>query len=244
MPSLELPIIYEDGDMMVINKPAGIVVNRAKSVLGETVADWADKRSEKDKVISDKEEENELFRKRSGVAHRLDKETSGCLLLAKNPKALTNLLGQFKSRLIKKEYLALVHGHLRPATGTVKLPLRRSRFDRERWEIHYAGKSAETEWRVEKYLASQLGDLSLVRLFPVTGRTHQIRVHFSHLGFPIVSDDKYLSKILRRADRDRLWHHFLHAEVIKFKDLDGRWQKATAPLPDDCQKLLSWIDNG
>ncbi len=243
MASLELAILYEDENIWVVNKPPGVVVNRAVTTLGETVQDWVDKKLG---IYEDKklDIEGELFRKRSGVAHRLDKETSGCLLIAKNPPALSSLLKQFKTRVIKKEYLALVHGHLRPEEGTVRLPMRRSRFDRERFEIHYAGKTAETGWKVEKYLLSPLGELSLVRIYPLTGRTHQIRVHFAHLGYPLFADDKYLFKRQRAADRERLWHHFLHAQTIKFMDMKGVWQKVTAPLPDDCLKLLSWIDNG
>ncbi len=225
---LSLTILWEDKDMMVVNKPPFVVVNRAESIKGETVSDWADRKL----GITGKDEE--IFRKRSGVAHRLDKETSGCLLIAKNPVALKSLLKQFHDRETKKEYLALVHGHFSPTEGTIRLPLSRSRFDREKWEIKYSGKMAETSWKVEKYFR----ETTLIRLFPKTGRTHQIRVHLAHIGFPIFADEKYLTKSLVAGDREKLPFHFLHAEKIGFRDLEGRWQTVVAPLPMEEAKLL------
>src|SRR3990167_2215831 len=179
MEKLQLPIIWEDEQMLVVNKPPFVVVNRAETVKEETVADWAERHCEEafrrgNLYGSPREyarDDEELFRKRSGVAHRLDKETSGCLLIAKNPRALTALLAQFKTREVKKEYLALVHGHLLPGEGTIRLPLARSRHDREKWEVKYSGKTAETGWKVEEYYRQA----TLVRLFPRTGRTHPIR---------------------------------------------------------------------
>jgi len=246
---LNLTILWEDRDIMIINKPPFVVVNRAESIKGETVQDWADRHCEEcthDAAIhidrlpryarNDKEtrDDEEVFSKRSGVAHRLDKETSGCLLIAKNPTALKSLLRQFRDREIKKEYLALVHGRMTPASGTIRLPLSRSRYDREKWEIRYSGKMAETTWLVEKYFS----ETTLVRLFPMTGRTHQIRVHLAHLGFPIFSDEKYLTRSLLAGDRARLARHFLHAETIVFKSLGGLAIKVSAELGGDLEKVL------
>ena len=238
--------------MMVINKPPFVVVNRAESIRGETVQDWIEKtqklppaeasalqhlRAGKNSKTRDKDEE--VFVRRSGVAHRLDKETSGCLLIAKKPAALKSLLRQFHDRLTKKEYLALVHGHLTPESGTIRLPLARSRFDREKWAIKYSGKMAETTWEVEKYFVGT----TLVRLLPRTGRTHQIRVHLAHMGFPIFSDEKYLTKSLVPDDRLKLPFHFLHAQKIGFRDMAGEWQSIEAPLPEDAAKLLLLMES-
>ncbi len=234
MENLKLETLWEDADALVVNKPAGVVVNRAESIKGETVQDWTERQS-----WFPEGDAGELFFRRSGVAHRLDKETSGCLLIAKNPEALTSLLAQFKQRVVKKEYLALVHGRVGPKEGTVRLPLARSRFDREKWEIKYSGKMGETAWRVEKYYR----ELTLVRLFPKTGRTHQIRVHLAHLGYPIFADEKYLTKSLIAGDRSRLDHHFLHAAKISFKNMKGEWVSVEAPLPTDARELLSWIES-
>jgi 23S rRNA pseudouridine1911/1915/1917 synthase len=251
---LNLTILWEDRDIMVINKPPFVVVNR-----GETVQDWVDRKlgviptevEESSRSLEhtrdDREEEEfELFMKRSGVAHRLDKETSGCLLIAKSPAALKSLLRQFHDREIKKEYLALVHGHLAPESGTIRLPLARSRFDREKWEIRYSGKMAETAWKVEKYFQGTSGsepDFTLVRLYPKTGRTHQIRVHLAHMGFPIFSDEKYLTKNLILGDRLKLPFHFLHAQKIGFRDMAGEWQSIEAPLHEGAAKLLLLMES-
>ncbi|OGD72000.1 hypothetical protein A3A84_02430 [Candidatus Collierbacteria bacterium RIFCSPLOWO2_01_FULL_50_23] len=241
MANWQLPVLWEDKDIIVINKPPFVVVNRAESASGETVADWACGRlqikNEGDSLIDN---ERRTFVARCGVAHRLDKETSGCLLIAKNQTALTHLLKQFHDRETKKEYLALVHGHLTPKEGTVRLPLSRSRFDREKWEIKYSGKMAETSWKVEKYF----GSYSLVRLFPKTGRTHQIRVHLAHLGFPVFSDEKYLTRSKVAVDRKLLPFHFLHAQKIGFMDLKGEWQSVGAPLPVPAAKLILWMESG
>lgn len=238
---LNLTILWEDRDIMVVNKPPFVVVNRAESIKGETVQDWADRESTNLRIHEFKNlgMDGEVFTRRSGVAHRLDKETSGCLLIAKNPFALRSLLRQFHDRETKKEYLALVHGHLTPALGTTRLPLGRSRYDREKWEIKYSGKMAETTWRVEKYFSGT----TLVRLYPKTGRTHQIRVHLAHLGYPIFSDEKYLTKSLVRGDRQELPFHFLHAQKIGFRDMAGEWQTVEAPLPEEAAKLLLLMES-
>lgn len=228
--------MFENEDYVVINKPAGVVVNRAESVDGETVQDWAENRGQLS-AGSGQGIDEELFRKRSGICHRLDKETSGCLLIAKNPDALIHALREFKERRVEKEYLAVVHGLVNPVEGTVKLPLSRTRFDREKFEVRYSGKMAETKWKVEKYL----NGLTLLRLFPKTGRTHQIRVHLSHMGYPIWSDERYLRKDFLAKDREKLGHHFLHAEKLRLTDVDGEKIEACADLPEDEVKLLLWM---
>lgn len=235
---LNLKILWEDRDIMVINKPPFVVVNRAESIKGETVQDWSE-RTQGIKNSRTQDKDGEVFVRRSGVAHRLDKETSGCLLIAKNPLALKSLLRQFHDRETKKEYLALVHGYMTPTSGTIRLPLARSQFDRKKWEIKYSGKMAQTTWQVEKYFVKT----TLVRLFPKTGRTHQIRVHLAHLGFPIFSDEKYLTKSLIPADRLKLPFHFLHARKIGFRDMAGELQSIEAPLPEEAAKLLLLMES-
>lgn len=228
--------IYENDNLLVINKPSGVTVNRAFTVSGPTIADWIDKNVES-------REEDEVFVARSGMAHRLDKETSGCLLIAKNAKTLEGLLLQFKERKIKKEYLALVHGKMLPQ-GTVKLPLKRNRGDRKKWAVAFDGKEAETAWKVEGYFLNPKNELggemwSLVRLFPKTGRTHQIRVHLSHLGHPLVSDLKYLNHKKVGADRRLLARHALHAAALEFSDPNIEKRiKVEAPMSADMKRLI------
>lgn len=247
---MEVKIIFENEDHWVINKPSGVVVNRAESVEGETVQDWVERTLSLRGVSADEaiqvfpgspreyaRDDDLLFRKRAGICHRLDKETSGCLLIAKNPKALVHALKEFKERRVEKEYLALVHGLVSPSEGTMRLPLARTKFDREKFEVRYSGKMAETSWKVEKFFNNS----TLVRLFPKTGRTHQIRVHLSHLGYPIWSDERYLRKDFLVKDRENLNHHFLHAEILRLTGVDGERIEVRADLPEDEVKLLSWI---
>jgi 23S rRNA pseudouridine1911/1915/1917 synthase len=237
---MDIEILYEDENTWVINKPVGVVVNRADSIRGETIQDWVEERwtdSYEDKV----------FRQRSGVCHRLDKETSGCLMIARNPEALKYYLKLFKDRKVVKTYLALVHGRVEPGSGETILPLKRSLYDRKKWQVHYEGKRAVTAWSVVKrftYLGHEhwKDALTLLKLNLKTGRTHQIRVHLSFLGWPIFSDDKYLNRKFSREDRKYLSHHFLHAERIEFDAFGNGKVSVEAPLPVDCEKFLSSLE--
>lgn len=241
---MDIKILYEDKNTLVVYKPVGVVVNRAESVKGETIQDWIEKKIQDES--GQWQTDDKTFKLRSGVCHRLDKETSGCLIIAKNPKALYYYLKMFKDRKVKKVYTALVHGRVEPSEGEVILPLKRSMFDREKWQVHYEGKRAVTGWTVEKRFVYDntphwKNSLTLLSLNLKTGRTHQIRVHLSFLGWPIFADEKYLNKDLSKLDREKLDHHFLHAGYLEFKNYDGELIKVVAPLPDDCSRLLSTL---
>jgi len=246
---MEIAVLYEDKETLVINKPVDLVVNRAESIRGETVQDWVEGQRWYEIATSStprNDDLDKLFRQRSGVCHRLDKETSGCLVIAKTPEALRYYLGLFKNRKITKTYLALVHGRVEPETGEVVLPLKRSLYDREKWQVHYEGKKAVTGWQVEKHFNYPGHEhwkdaLTLVRLNLKTGRTHQIRVHLSFLGWPVFSDYKYLNRKFSKEDRKYLSHHFLHAEQIGFTTYEGKKILVAAPLPEDCRKFLSTL---
>lgn len=228
-----MEVIYEDNETLVLNKPAGIVVNRAESVQGETVQDWLVNYL---KLTGD---EGKLMSSRSGLAHRLDRETSGCLLIGKNEAVLEDLLKQFKNREVEKEYLALVHGKLEIREGGLSLPIGRDIFDRQKRDVRVEGKKAETYWRVEGYYDGY----SLVRLFPRTGRTHQIRVHMAHLGHPLFGDALYLNKKKRTVDREKLARHFLHASKITFANpVMGKRLTVESALPEELMRILSDFD--
>lgn len=234
---MEISILYEDGQTLVINKPVDVVVNRAESIKGETIQDWIETQSWY------KDSGDALYAQRSGICHRLDKETSGCLIIAKTPVALNYYLKLFKERRMTKTYVALVHGRVDPDEGEVILPLKRSLFDRERWQVHYEGKRAVTAWKVVQRYSYPGHEhwkdaLTLLHLNLKTGRTHQIRVHLSFLGWPIFSDFKYLNQKFSREDRKYLFHHFLHAEQIEFTAFEGNETVVKAPLPGDCQNFL------
>jgi len=223
-------IIYQDKDLLVINKPAGMVSNRSETTAGlQTVQDWIDKNLEIElpdlNVIKDEAKFSKAkeFINRCGLVHRLDKETSGLLLIAKNLKAFENLQSQFKERLVEKKYLALVHGEVKPEKGTIQAAITRNPFNRQKFGVFLSGKPAKTEYSRLEFIKSEfkvkgkdLGKFSLLELTPKTGRTHQIRVHLKFLGYPLVSDQKYAGR--KTFKLDLLWcpRHFLHACFLSF----------------------------
>jgi 23S rRNA pseudouridine1911/1915/1917 synthase len=205
----ELEVVWENEDILVVNKPNGMVCVRE-----EYPKEWP------------------------VVAHRLDKETSGALVLAKNSKALEYLMGQFKKRKIDKEYVALVHGWVEPLEGRIKLPLGNKNAGDVRRSVRYDGKMADTAWKViDKFKKDDL-KFSLLRLKIYTGRTHQIRVHLSHLGYPIFADSQYLSGSQSKLDRKILKRHFLHAKKIGFHLENGEKKEVEVSLSSDLQKVL------
>jgi 23S rRNA pseudouridine1911/1915/1917 synthase len=256
----KITIIFEDEDVLVIDKPAGITVNKADTTVGEiTVQDWAEKklRIENGKLKVE-EEENEdvgeygdprkLFRDRGGIVHRLDKETSGILLLAKNPESFIELQRQFKERIVKKTYIALAHGKVVPETGEVRVPVGRLPWNRRQFGVVAGGREAVTRYKViengELRVENKKEQLTLVELYPETGRTHQIRVHLKYLGHPIFADFLYAGRKTQRNDRKYLARVFLHAYRISF--LHPRTKSEIvleSPLPEELQAVLSLVAN-
>lgn len=246
-------VLYEDDALLAIGKPAGMVVNRADTVEpGETLQDWVESRDQwiGNRVEGETEEQKKIFLDRSGIAHRLDKETSGVMILAKTPESLSHLMKQFRDRTTKKEYIALVHGVLEPMTGDIQLPLGRSPYNRHKFRVDVFGKTSLTHYQVERVWQSRADDdwyadgFSLVRLQPRTGRTHQIRVHLTHLGHPLVGDELYGGR--KRAERDRTWcvRHFLHAATLTVTHpVVGQVLRVEASLPDDLQDAVTWVSN-
>lgn len=200
--------------MLVINKPSGMLCVR-----DESLTEWP------------------------VIAHRLDKETSGCLLMAKNLKSLRFLMKQFKDRKVDKEYTTLVHGWIEPKEGRIRLPLANRGQGDVRWGVRYDGKVADTAWDTVKRFASDGEDLSLLKVKIFTGRTHQIRVHLSHLGYPVFSDSQYLSKFQYKLDRQKLDRQFLHASKIVFSLLDGTRQVVQADMPRELLDLVNFEQN-
>lgn len=241
-----IKVLKETADYLVIDKPYGMVVNRAESVKDVlTVQDWVEGLEWYHRPETSRDDfKTKVYRERSGICHRLDKETSGCLLVAKNPDSLVYFLSLFKKRTVIKEYLALVHGKVDPSKGEIVLPIRRSVFEREKWHVHYDGKRAVSNWEVVDrfdFVTANIrwqNSLSLLRVGLKTGRTHQIRVHFSFLGWPLFSDDKYLNKEQARIDRDLLSRHFLHAHLLSFVDPSGQNVLVNSELSEDCANLL------
>jgi 23S rRNA pseudouridine1911/1915/1917 synthase len=222
-------VIFEDNFLLVIDKPAGIVVDRARTTKEKTLQDWLeDYLKTKGGGVGN----------RAGIVHRLDKETSGLLLVAKTEKAFKNLQKQFKERKVTKHYLALVHGQVKPKEGVIKVPIARSPYNRKKFGVFLGGRQSQTKYKVKKYYP----DYTFLELMPKTGRTHQIRVHLKYLGHPIVGDEKYGGRKTVRQDRQWCPHQFLHASFLSFlHPQTGKKIKFISQLPNDLKNSLKRV---
>lgn len=216
-------ILYEDEDLLIVNKPAGITVNRAETTRHElTIQDWAEKQigiEYKEAPIKYGEEGYSPiveFSQRGGIVHRLDKETSGVLVLAKNPEAFVALQQQFREREVKKVYRALAHGEITPTEGEINVPVGRLPWNKKSFGIVPGGKESKTVYkRLETYENPKTKEvLSFLELYPHSGRTHQIRVHLKYIGHPIFADFLYAGRKTSRNDRKILARVFLHAAKL------------------------------
>jgi 23S rRNA pseudouridine1911/1915/1917 synthase len=216
---MEPKIIFEDERLIILDKPTGWVVNESQTTKHQKVIQrWLTKESYALAKSADM---------RSGIVHRLDKETSGVLVVAKTKEAFKNLQAQFKARKVEKTYRALVHEKVEPKNGIIKVPVGRLPWNRERFGVIPGGREAETRYRVisnfqfpiskRKAPSSAYKNFTLLELKPKTGRTHQIRVHLKYLGHPVVSDEFYAGRKTARADRTWCPRLFLHASKISFK---------------------------
>lgn len=231
-------ILFEDEWILVVNKPAGMVVNRAESVTEVTVQDWVE-HSNKLQATSNKTEIKKVFLARSGIAHRLDKETSGVLVIAKDPETLRELMRQFKAREVHKEYLALVHGRLEPSQGWFHVPIKRKGIGVRKFGVGLFGKISDTDYRVSKYLWRDTLPYTLVILWPKTGRTHQLRVQLAFYKHPIVADKLYLPEKMYQVDQTWCPRHFLHAQTISFRHPKlNRQLMIKAPLWKDLSDVV------
>jgi 23S rRNA pseudouridine1911/1915/1917 synthase len=221
---IPLAIIYEDEDIMVIDKPAGLTVHPAPGHPSHTLVN-AILAHCPDLTMS-----NELIR--PGIVHRLDKDTSGLIVIAKNDFAREYLATQFKSHTVTKGYLVLVKGRLSPERGIIEAPIGRDPHRRQRMAIIEAGKEATTQYQVQKYL----DNYTLVEVSPLTGRTHQIRIHLSAIGCPVVGDTIYG---IKSAHLNR---QFIHAYRLGFRlPSTKQYREFTSPLPIALEQALEHL---
>lgn len=226
-------IIFEEASFLVLDKPPGWVVNRAETTKNqETIQDWLE--------ANFKFPIFKFSSSRSGVVHRLDKETSGLLLVAKTPKAFENLQKQFKERRVVKRYLALVHGQVEPSSGEISAAIARSPFDRKKFGVFLGGREAVTKYKILRYYDTrELGKFSFLEATPLTGRTHQIRVHLKYLGHPVVGDDFYAGRKTARFDRKWCGRQFLHASSLSFFHPQTRKRLTfSSPLSEDLVAVM------
>jgi len=231
----EPEILYENEDLLIINKPAGVAVHPSLNNLNTpSLVNWLlGKYSFLAQVGEDK--------LRPGIVHRLDKETSGVLVIAKNNSSFNYLKNLFKQRKIKKKYVALVRGELTNLKGEINLPLIRSQKSPLKRKVVIGDikekklKTALTKYRVLK----RLSGFTLLEIIPETGRTHQIRVHLASIGFPVVGDKLY-GKSKKSADLS-LSRHFLHAQEISFLSPSGKMLEIKTSLPKELKNFLQQL---
>lgn len=231
----EVKIIHEDSELLVIDKPSGWITNEADTTTTQPVLQTWLQKNLKYQIANNKE-------LRSGVVHRLDKETSGILLVAKNEKTFFYLQSLFKERTIKKSYVALLHGILKEKASTIEAEVGRLPWNRRRFGVLSGGRGAITKYSVSEEFKKENEFYSLASFFPETGRTHQIRIHAKHIGHPIVGDEFYAGR--KTARRDRLWckRLFLHAQSISFTYPNGQEVEYESPLPEDLREALSLLE--
>lgn len=262
---MDIKVIFEDSDLLVLDKPAGMIVNKADTTKDKvTVQDFVEdylrvprgvrvsQVPQGDVATSDTRgtliSPRDTFKARAGVVHRLDKETSGILLVAKTLPAFVNLQAQFKERKVEKTYIALAHGKIEPQEGEINVSVGRLPWNRKRFGVLADGRESVTRYRVilnfilskaEGQISNSQQDLTLVELTPKTGRTHQIRVHLQYIKHPIFSDPLYAGRKTSRNDRKLLPRIFLHASKISFfHPRTNEVSNFESPLPRDLSKFL------
>lgn len=233
---MNVDILYEDPDIIVINKPAGLVVHSDGRTKEPSVSDWFIEKYPESKDVGEKMGEID----RPGIVHRIDRETSGCLILAKTKEGHDALKEQFQNREIEKIYHVFVHGNVKDDRGTINLPIGKSASDFRKWSAQRGAKGekrdAITYFEVLK--RDETHNVSFVEAKPKTGRTHQIRVHFLALQNPVVGDSLYARSKPKVLDFDRL---ALHARTITFENLKGEKKTVTATYPEDFKQAIDKV---
>ena len=218
---IPLTVVYEDRDLLVVDKPPGLAVHPAPGHPQGTLVNALLARCPDLQGIGGS--------LRPGIVHRLDKDTSGLMVVAKNEAAMGHLSQQIKERSITKGYQALARGHVRPDEGIIDAPIGRDRQNRKRMAIVETGRAARTRYRVTQ----RPPGYSLLEVWPETGRTHQIRVHFASIGHPLVGDATYGGKT------PGLERQFLHAHRLGFRlPSTGEYVEFSSPLPEDLRAFL------
>ena len=224
---LSLNIVFEDDDIAIIDKPSGMVVHSRAAHLTDTMANAAVTRWPKISSVGDAD--------RPGIVHRLDRDTSGLLIIALNPTAYNNLTLMIKKHEIERIYTALVHGHPKSSTGTIDAPIGRDPHHRTRQAVNAGGRPALTHYEVIR----EIGQFSFIKVRLETGRMHQIRVHMTAIGHPIVGDQTYG----KRQSIANLSRQFLHASKLTFNHpISSKKISVTSKLPDDLQSAISLME--
>jgi len=238
----KINIIYKDKDYLILEKPSGLIVHPDKHQKDNTLVDWILKEYPEIEKVGEAS--------RQGLVHRLDRDVSGLMVIARNNEIYQYLIDQFKNRKVKKEYLALVFGTIYPPKGIIDFPIARNKkgklvvlnsknliassFGSNQQKAKNI-KSAITEYKV----IDKFKDFTLLKLKLLTGRTHQIRLHLKAMGCPIVGDERYAKTINQRLkNRDKLNRIFLHACSLGFYNQQGEWLEFESQLPKELKEFL------
>jgi 23S rRNA pseudouridine1911/1915/1917 synthase len=251
---MNIEILYEDNNYVVINKPAGLVVHPDGRTKEATVVDWVLSKYPELKEVGEpwvNPKGETIYR--PGIVHRLDRETSGVLVIAKTQKAFDHLKIQFQNRLTEKVYNAFVYGEMQESEGRIDRPIGKSNKDFRMWSAQRGARGelreALTEYKVLKKgrIADQIESdkrtsdkegFTYLEIHPKTGRTHQIRVHFKAINFPLVHDSLYAPKRQTALGFKRL---ALHSRSLTFETVDGKTLNIEAPLPEDFLHALALL---
>jgi 23S rRNA pseudouridine1911/1915/1917 synthase len=239
----KIEVIFEDENYLVSNKPAGLVVHSDGRTEEETVAEWAqDNYSEIKGVGEPLALSDGRIIERPGIVHRIDRETSGVLVIAKNQESFLSLKEQFKEGSVSKSYNAFVYGEVKlpedEEFATIDRPIGKSKKDFRLWSAQRGAKGKIREAITEYKVVFASPEVSYLEIYPRTGRTHQIRVHFKAINHPVVADKLYAPKREPILQFERL---ALHAKKITFRNLSGDELSFEAPYPADFQKALESI---
>lgn len=226
----EPKIIKETDDYVVLNKPAGLLVHPAAGSTGKTLVDWLVKKYPKIKKVGENLE-------RPGIVHRLDKNVSGAMVVAKNQPTYAHLKKQFQTRQVKKIYLGLVYGQVSADEGIIDFPLKRSRLS---GKIVAMPRGEEGRESITAFTVLQrFANYTYLELDLKTGRSHQLRAHLTAYGYPLIGDQLYFNK--KNKDKFKLGRVFLHAHQLTFADLAGKKQTFTSKLPMVLNNILSQL---
>lgn len=241
---MNIDVLFETDDVLVINKPSGIMVHAdGKERINQKIVltDWIMEHYPALRDVGETMMIDGEALPRPGIVHRLDEETSGVLLIAKNQESFISLKEQFKNRLIKKEYHAFVWGHFKDPSGVVEAPIGRNKNDFRRWQagrgIRGEEREAVTYWKAQMQFTDEREErFSLMHLYPLTGRTHQLRVHMQYLQRPIVGDLLYAPTKPYALGFNRV---ALHAHNVTFTDRLGHTVTIQAPYPEDFEAAIA-----
>ena len=229
-----IEIIFENENFIVVNKPSGLIVNRATSVKVSTLQDYIEENIEMD--LDDAESD---FVKRNGIVHRLDKDTSGVMIVAKNVTYFTYLQSLFKERLVKKEYVAVCLGEVTEERFEIDAPIGRDPKSRFKFAIVRGEKESQTYFERIKVTKEDERSFTSVNCFPKTGRTHQIRVHLAAYGYPILGDRTYSSATNRELYENLgISRLMLHSKSVTFNGMEGEKFFFETNIPEEFSRFL------